>query len=59
MPQCTGFIEELGQDAAAPAPPHPEAPFPTNDQFDQLGQVCGPFKSTKKYKQYQTGAWTT
>ena len=39
MPQCTGFIEELGQDAAAPAPPRPEAPFPANDQFDQLGQV--------------------
>ena len=34
-----GFIEELGQDAAAPAPPRPEAPFPANDQFDQLGQV--------------------
>jgi len=45
-PTCnSGFIEELGQDAAAPAPPRPEAPFPANDQFDQLGQVLGPLES--------------
>ena len=37
---CTGFIEELGQDAAPPVPP-PEGPFQQADDepFDQLGQV--------------------
>ena len=36
----TGFIEELGQDAAPPVPPR-EAPFQQADDepFDQLGQV--------------------
>ena len=36
----TGFIEELGQDAAPPVPP-PEGPFQQADDepFDQLGQV--------------------
>ena len=36
----TGFIEELGQDAAPPVPP-PQGPFHQADDepFDQLGQV--------------------
>ena len=36
----TGFIEELGQDAAPPVPP-PGGPFhqPDDEPFDQLGQV--------------------
>jgi len=46
-PTCnSGFIEELGQDAAPPVPP-PEGPFQQADDepFDQLGQVLGPLET--------------
>jgi len=46
-PTCnSGFIEELGQDAAPPVPP-PGGPFhqPDDEPFDQLGQVLGPLET--------------
>jgi len=46
-PTCnSGFIEELGQDAAPPVPPA-EGPFhhADDDPFDHLGQVLGPLET--------------
>ena len=56
----TGFIEELGQDAAPPVPP-PEGPFqqPDDEPFDQLGQVLHHlFDNTMQMTRFWSGAWS-
>ena len=55
----SGFIEELGQDAAPPVPP-PEGPFHQADDepFDQLGQVLDCLIVQHQRFFFRTGAWS-